>query len=228
MTRQWLALYTAMLTKPRYRRLSPMGRGGLLHVLVLAGYQSPEATWDDPAEFRDALRLEGFPDGVADELIGLGWLEEEQGALVLRDWDKHQVAASESIRREWEARRKREWRRKARLSAQREEKKKQEEKRREDIRGEETRPGHVPDVSGTPPRPEATTTATNGHGPCPDCGAPVLSMTGSRGPFYGCSTWDNGTGCNWKSSAPPTPPPRLFVPDWDEINRVHGKDQAPS
>ena len=113
MTREWSAVYAAMLTKPRYRRLSPMGRGGLLHVILLAGFQSPEATWTEPDELRDALRLDGFADGVADELIGLDWLVvEDDGALVIRDWDKHQLAASAAIGRAWEARSKREWRRK--------------------------------------------------------------------------------------------------------------------
>ena len=115
MSREWSAVYAAMLTKPRYRRLSPVGRGGLLHVILLAGFQDPEATWTDPDELRDAFRLDGFADGVIDELIGLGWLvAEDDGALVIRDWDKHQLAASAAIGRAYEARTKKEWRRKKR------------------------------------------------------------------------------------------------------------------
>lgn len=92
MSREWMAIYSAMATKPRYRRLTPIGRGVLLQVFLLAGFQSPEATWDDREELREALTLEGFPAASLDELVGLGWLVEDDGALVIRDWDKHQRA----------------------------------------------------------------------------------------------------------------------------------------
>lgn len=112
MSREWSAVYAAMLTKPKYRRLTPMGRGGLLHVFLLAGFQSPEATWDDPDELRESLILEGFPAGIFDELLGLGWLELlPDGAVIVHDWDAHQLAATKEAQRAWERRRKQDWRR---------------------------------------------------------------------------------------------------------------------
>lgn len=112
MSREWSAVYSAMLTRPKFRRLSPIGRGALLQVFLLAGFQTPEATWDDPDGLREALELDGFPRGALDELIALGWLDQEDGALVIHDWDDHQQAATVEVRRTWEAARKREWRRK--------------------------------------------------------------------------------------------------------------------
>lgn len=145
MTREWLAIYTAMVTKPKYRRLSPIGRGALLHTFILAGFQSPEATWSDPDELRESLMLDGFPEGAMDELIGLGWLEQDDGALVIHDWDQHQWAATITARRTWEAARKKEWRHRkaapspAPLTPT-------EQHNTTQHKG----PGHVPDMSHTP------------------------------------------------------------------------------
>jgi hypothetical protein len=144
MSREWLAVYTAMVTKPKYRRLSPIGRGALLHVLILAGFQTPEATWN-PDELREALILDGFPDGALNELLGLGWLEHEDGALVIHDWDQHQWAATLAARRTWEAARKREWRhRKASPSPA------PLTPTEKNITTQHKGPGHVPDMSQTP------------------------------------------------------------------------------
>src|SRR5688500_18679138 len=79
MSRAWLAVYAAMTTKPKYRRLSAISKGGLLHVFLLAAFQDPEATWDDPDELREALSLEGFPAGVYDELAASQWIEPLEG-----------------------------------------------------------------------------------------------------------------------------------------------------
>jgi hypothetical protein len=113
MTRDWLAIYTAIYAKAKYKRLSPIGRGALLHTFVLAAFQVPEATWADSDELRESLVLDGFPGSCLDELIGLGWLETDGEALVIHDWDAHQFAAGRVAQREWEAARKREWRRHA-------------------------------------------------------------------------------------------------------------------
>ncbi|MEX2136219.1 MAG: hypothetical protein WEB29_04550 [Chloroflexota bacterium] len=145
MTRTWLAIYTAMLVRPKYQRLSPIGRGALLHVFMLAGFQSPEATWDDPEELRESLVLAGFPEGALDELIGLRWLQIEGGALVIHDWDEHQWAATIAARREWEAARKREWRhRKAAPPPA------PPTSQNNNNTTQHKGPGHVPDMSQTP------------------------------------------------------------------------------
>lgn len=151
MSRDWLAIYSAIVTKPKYRNLSPVGRGALLHTLVLAGYQDPEATWDDPEELREALRLDGFPAGALDELIGLRWLDLEDGVLSVHGWDKHQLAASAAIGRAWEAASKKRWRRQ----------KKSEEatdKTGQDI----TRHNKGPDMSGHVPTPDRSLKKPNG------------------------------------------------------------------
>jgi hypothetical protein len=112
MSREWLALYCGILNKPKYRRLSPAGRGALLHLWALAGAQNPEATWDSRAELLDAFELEGFEAGNVDELIALRWLDLElDGTLTVHDWDVHQLAASKAIQTAYEAARKRTWRR---------------------------------------------------------------------------------------------------------------------
>lgn len=146
MSRSWLAVYTAMATKPKYRRLSPISRGALLHVFILAGFQNPEATWSDPEELRDALRLENFPDACYDELLGLQWLEVEDGAVVVHDWDEHQRAATKEAQRAWEAARKKEWRNKKREPSS----PAPSPPTRQDITPQHKGPGHGTDVSGTP------------------------------------------------------------------------------
>jgi hypothetical protein len=147
MTREWLTLFPAMLAKVKYRRLSPIGRGALLHVLILAAFQTPEATWDDPDELRESLMLEGFPEGAFDELMALGWLELEDGAVIVHDWDAHQIAATLEVKRTWEAKRKREWRRKKKGTPSPEPltPKKTSQPQPQDIG-----PGPVPDMSRTP------------------------------------------------------------------------------
>lgn len=145
MSRQWLALYLSMATRPKYRRLSAMGRGALLHVLLLAGFQEPEAWWEDAEDLRDALRLEGFPGGLYDELVGYGWLEPDGTGVGVHDWDAHQLAATAEAQRSWEARRKREWRRKKRPGSPAPPPFTEQDKTSHD-----NGPGHEPDKSGTP------------------------------------------------------------------------------
>jgi hypothetical protein len=110
MAREWFAVHASMLGKARYKRLSAAGRGGLMHTLILAAYQAPEATWPDPDDLRHSLAADGFPEGVYQELVDLGWLVIDDGAVIVGDWDRDQYATSAAIRRDWEASRKREWR----------------------------------------------------------------------------------------------------------------------
>lgn len=151
MSREWAAVYCAMLTKPKYKRLSPMGRGALLHVFLLAGMQRPEAAWD-PEELRETLILDGFPDGVYGELLGLGWLDLEDGMALLHDWDDHQYAATVEVKRTWEAARKREWRKKKRAAtASPSPAPLTPNKTGHHSRPQDIGPGHVPDMSRTLP-----------------------------------------------------------------------------
>jgi hypothetical protein len=212
MSREWLAVYTAMATKPKYRRLSPMGRGGLLHVLMLAGFQSPEATWDDADELRESLLLEAFPPGIYEELLGLGWLETlDEGGVAVRDWDEHQQAVTSEIRRTWEAARKREWRKKKRRRADASPSPTPPTPREQKNRGEEKGPGHVRDMSGTSTPPDDLN-------PCPRCGASVRFYEESkRGPFYGCTSYPK---CEWSSDEPPKPP--LYDLNSDENRQLRG------
>lgn len=116
--REWAAIYVAILRKPKYRRLSPAGRGALLHLWVNAGGRSPEACWPDRAALLEDFELDGFDASHIDELIALRWLDvEPNGSHVVHDWDEWQMAASLSVRREWEAARKREWRRTKRATS---------------------------------------------------------------------------------------------------------------
>ena len=112
MSRDWLAAYCGILGKPKYRRLTIPARAGLFHVWLLAGQQTPEATWPDRDALADALDLDGYPVDVLDELVTRHWLDvDEAGRVVVHDWDDWQLAASRAARAEYERDRKRAWRR---------------------------------------------------------------------------------------------------------------------
>jgi hypothetical protein len=113
MSRDWLAVYPSLRDKPNYRRMTPAGRGCLLHVWMLGSSLGPdraEATWPNREELLDVLELDGFLASHLDELFRYHWLVEEDGAVVIRDWDKYQWAASQAIARAFEAERLRKWR----------------------------------------------------------------------------------------------------------------------
>lgn len=117
MSRDWLAVYAAMLHKPKYRRLSPAAKGALLHVLMLATTTTPEATWTSRDELAELLVLDGFDAAVLDELATRGWLEDLPGGAVgLHGWDEWQLASTNAIGHAYEASRLRDWRRKKKAS----------------------------------------------------------------------------------------------------------------
>ena len=180
--RDWLAIYTRMLGKPKYRRLSIAARAALFHTWLLAGSQTPEATWSSRAHLEEILELDGYPTDVVAELVARGWLDENDRRIVVHDWDDHQLAATRDARLEYERDRKREWRR-----------------RRDSLPPDpslsDTTPQHtspqvsqsVPDTSRTPkPETEPPTRrrhVNNGARPrlsederttCPECGDAVL------------------------------------------------------
>jgi hypothetical protein len=117
MSRDWFAGYVNMVRLPKYRHLSRAGRGALLHVWLLASMQAPEACWQSLAALSEMFVLDGFETSDLDELIALHWVDvEEDGAVVVHDWDEWQIAASRAIKNDWEARRLRQWRRSAKPS----------------------------------------------------------------------------------------------------------------
>jgi hypothetical protein len=126
MSRDWLAVYTNVIRRPKYRRLRIPARAALFHIWILAGQQHPEATWDEPADLISELELDGWENedndrglqapecatGVIDDLIASGWLDvDDAGRLLVHDWDDHQLAATNAARRAYERDRKRDWRR---------------------------------------------------------------------------------------------------------------------
>jgi hypothetical protein len=113
MSRDWFAVYVGILTRPKYRRLSLVARAALFHIWCLAGGQRPEATWTSVEEFLDVLELDGYPAAaVYDELVERQWIEvDDDGRILVHDWDQHQLAATNAVRREYERDRKRDWRR---------------------------------------------------------------------------------------------------------------------
>ena len=146
MSRAYAAVFISILTRPKYRKLSPAGRGALLHLLALSGTQDPEATWDSRDDLLDSFELEGFDASHVDELIALRWLDlQADGSLITHNWDVWQIAASADIRRKYEASRKQEWRRtqKPLLPAP-----SSPERGGKDRLGKGS-PGQVPDMSGT-------------------------------------------------------------------------------
>ena len=144
MAREWLAVYTAITAKPHYRLLTPAAKGALFHVFVQAGLADPEATWADPADLAAILELDGFPASALDELKVHRWIVPGgDGSLIVRDWDRYQLAASAAIQRRWEASRKAEWRRTKRAEAARP------TSPDSDTTGDDMGTGHVPDTRGT-------------------------------------------------------------------------------
>ena len=116
MSRDWLAIYPSLLSRPKYRRLSIPARAALFHLWLLAGLQTPEATWSSRSEVADILDLDGFPTDVIDELVERRWLDvDADGRVLVHDWDEHQLSASTTARRAYERDRKADWRR-ARVS----------------------------------------------------------------------------------------------------------------
>ena len=164
MNRDFLVVYTNLRDKPNYRRMSPAGRGCLLHVWMLGSDLGPdraEGCWPNRDELLDVLELDGFLASHLDELFRYHWLVEEDGAVVVRDWDKYQYAAHASIRRMYETQRKRAWRKTRGDGSPSLDSPSPIEKEIEIEIGVPKRPGHVPDRSGT------ASTATNGTSPDP-------------------------------------------------------------
>lgn len=114
MSRDWLAVYTGILGKPKYRRLSVPARAALFHIWMLAGSQSPEATWRSESELAELLELDGYSSDVLEELFDREWLDVDDDKRVLvHDWDHHQLAATHAARVAYERDRKRDWRRRS-------------------------------------------------------------------------------------------------------------------
>ena len=168
---QWFAVYCVIVAKPKYRRLSPSGKGALLQMWALAAMQTPEAAWRSRGELLDALELDGFTDEDLESLIRLGWLDiEPDGTALVHDWDQWQIAASDAARRLWEASRKRSWRRQRRASSAPPPAPSSPQLliTGEDKTGVPIRPVHVPDVSGTEGREGAYTPPPDADRDCLD------------------------------------------------------------
>ena len=61
MSRDWLAAYTGVLSRPKYRRLSIPARAALFHIWLLADAQTPEATWPSREDLADSLSSTATP-----------------------------------------------------------------------------------------------------------------------------------------------------------------------
>lgn len=205
MSRDWAAIYTAMLGKPKYRRLSLTARAALFHVWLLAGAQEPEATWPRREELADVLELDGFPPEALEELVARRWIDvDTDGRLVVHDWDEWQLAASESSRRAYERDRKQDWRRKrgreTDLLADPPSPEPLSTVQKQDTTGtRQDRTEHVspnvPDMSGTTPghHPDterlSRTTTDEQPSTCPGCGDAVLLGDPDVVPFAHGELW---------------------------------------
>lgn len=109
MARDWLAVYTATLTKTKYRKLPIEARAALFHVWMMAGGQDPEARWEVD-ELRETLELDGYPATALDDLIRRGWLDVDGEYVWVHDWDQHQRAVTAKVRTAYERERKQGWR----------------------------------------------------------------------------------------------------------------------
>jgi hypothetical protein len=117
MSRDWFAVYSRILRLPKFRRLSHNAQLSLFYVWALAGDETPEARWLSLDHLAVLLEFYGHERSVADELASGGFLDlNDAGNVSVHDWDDHQLAATVSARRAWEAAYMRKWRREARAS----------------------------------------------------------------------------------------------------------------
>jgi hypothetical protein len=109
MSREYSAIHHGALSKPKFRKLSPRGRGALLTIWLLAGLCRPVvAIWRSRAELLEALELDGFDDNDLIEVEGLRWLDPlPDGPVCVHDWSDWQRAASKDGWLDYEAARKR-------------------------------------------------------------------------------------------------------------------------
>lgn len=114
MTRTYLALYAAIIRRPKYRRLSIPARAALLTLWCDGATRTPEAVWPNRAELADVLDLDGYGPDVLAELEAAGWIDTlPDGRPAVHDWDEHQRAYDENTTRAYEAARKADWRNRA-------------------------------------------------------------------------------------------------------------------
>ena len=113
MSRDYFAVFVRLFRVPKFKRLTPSAQLTLFHLWGLAADEVPEATWRDIDALREVVEVNGRPSDDVDTLLAAGWLDLlDDGTVGVHDWDDHQQAASKSIRDDFEAHRKREWRRK--------------------------------------------------------------------------------------------------------------------
>ena len=159
MSRAWLAVYVGLLSRPKYRRLSIPARAALFHIWLLAGGQTPEATWSRD-ELADVLDLDGYPASVIDELLERRWLDvDDDDRLLVHDWDEHQLAASKAAQVDYERDRKADWRRRRQVHGTADPPPAPPPGTQQDITEQPSR--SVPDTSGTrsgPSRPGVNAT----------------------------------------------------------------------
>ena len=104
--RPWFIIALARFTAAegrRFRRLTDAAQLTLIYVYAAACLESPEATWPDEDALADALVMLGrkrdtLPPIIAD-LKKAGYLErdDDDGAVLLPEWDAEQFAASHLI-----------------------------------------------------------------------------------------------------------------------------------
>ena len=112
MSRQYFAVFTQMFRDPKYRKLTDSQRVTLLTLWGIAGDETPEATWRDREWLGRLLQLHERPADDVAALLEAGWLDRlDDGGTAVHGWDEWQMAGSKKVHDEWEAARKREWRR---------------------------------------------------------------------------------------------------------------------
>lgn len=89
--REWVPVYTSLLTSRKYRLLSLEERGAWLHVLLFACLAKPEGVVD-----RDVLAIElgpacgRTPESIIDRLVEVGLLDSDGSTLTIHDRDQWQ------------------------------------------------------------------------------------------------------------------------------------------
>ena len=111
MTRPWGQLHASTLTHRKYLKSSHEERSAWLTLLLWSFNNPNDAALGCREDVIATLRTLGghrHPAAVMDRLIGIGWVDDQDGALCLHDWDEWQPEDPTGAKRK-QAQRDREW-----------------------------------------------------------------------------------------------------------------------
>ncbi len=88
MTRSWFVVHGAdLVVNPKWRETGSLERGALATLWVAGSVKEREANWPTIEEVARVLRADGYPEGTAEALVSLGWLDvADDGSVTVHEW----------------------------------------------------------------------------------------------------------------------------------------------